>query len=104
MEVESGQLPPLGWRLFPTDGGLETFLIFHRGLDLPEFAAFDLLKDEAGREELRDYYRPFVSLAIENDVGFILESPTCMRELTMGVRQSAMTNRPSAMPTAMRSS
>ena len=53
-----------------------TFLIFHRGLDLPEFAAFDLLKDEAGREELRDYYRPFLGLAVDNDIGFILESPT----------------------------
>ena len=35
-------------RPFLTDGGLETTLIFHRGLDLPCFAAFDLLKDERG--------------------------------------------------------
>ena len=28
---------------FLADGGLETTLIFHRGLDLPCFAAFDLL-------------------------------------------------------------
>jgi S-methylmethionine-dependent homocysteine/selenocysteine methylase len=41
-------------RLFLTDGGLETTLIFHRGLDLPSFAAFDLLKDEAGMETLKD--------------------------------------------------
>ena len=69
-------LPPLDGGLFLTDGGLETFLIFHRGLDLPEFAAFDLLKDQAGRRELRDYYRPYLELAARNDVGFILESPT----------------------------
>ena len=31
-----------------TDGGLETDLIFHRGLDLPDFASFPLL-DDAGR-------------------------------------------------------
>lgn len=74
--MESDQLPQLGGGLFLTDGGIETFLIFHRGLDLPEFAAFDLLKDEAGRGELRDYYRPFLRLAAENDAGFILESPT----------------------------
>ena len=74
--MQSAQLPPLDGNLFLTDGGLETFLIFHRGLDLPEFAAFDLLKDEAGREELRDYYWPFLDLAAENDFGFILESPT----------------------------
>ena len=69
-------LSPLDGELFLTDGGLETFLVFHRGLELPEFAAFDLLKDEPGREELREYYRPFLRLAAENDVGFILESPT----------------------------
>jgi homocysteine S-methyltransferase len=40
---------------FLTDGGLETTLIFHRGLDLPCFAAFDLLKDDGGRDELRAY-------------------------------------------------
>ncbi len=74
--VHRDHLPPLDGELFLTDGGLETYLIFHRGLELPEFAAFDLLKDEAGRAELRDYYRPYLQLAARNDVGFILESPT----------------------------
>ncbi len=69
-------LPPLDGDLFLTDAGIETFLVYHRELDLPEFAAFDLLKDEAGRSELRDYYEPFLRLASSNDVGFILESPT----------------------------
>jgi len=50
-------------RLFVTDGGIETVLIFHRGLELPEFAAFDLLKDEAGTAALRDYYEPYLALA-----------------------------------------
>ncbi len=36
-------LPQLGGELFLTDGGIETSLIFHDGLDLPLFAAFDLL-------------------------------------------------------------
>ena len=33
---------------FLTDGGIETTLIFHRGLDLPLFASYKLLED--GRE------------------------------------------------------
>ena len=70
------QLPQLGGDLFLTDGGIETVLIFHEGLDLPEFAAFDLLKDEEGTERLRSYYRPYVALAQERGVGFVLESPT----------------------------
>ena len=61
---------------FITDGGIETTLIFHRGLDLPLFAAFDLLKDETGTEELRRYYEPYLAVAREHDLGFVLESPT----------------------------
>ncbi len=76
MAATREKLPQLGNELFFTDGGIETYLIFHRNLDLPEFAAFDLLKDEAGRDELRAYYRPFLALAGEGDHGFILESPT----------------------------
>ena len=75
MDYRNG-LPQLGRDLFLTDGGIETTLIFHRGLDLPEFAAFDLLKHEAGTEALRSYYRPYLELARENDTGFVLESPT----------------------------
>ena len=39
------RLPQLDGGLFLTDGGIETTLIFHHGLELPLFAAFDLLKD-----------------------------------------------------------
>ena len=63
-------------RHFVTDGGIETTLIFHHELDLPLFAAFDLLKDEQGTEELRRYYEPYLALAREQRVGFVLESPT----------------------------
>ena len=40
-----------------TDSGLETWLIFHRGTDLPDFASFPLLDDPAGRELLAEYFR-----------------------------------------------
>jgi S-methylmethionine-dependent homocysteine/selenocysteine methylase len=61
---------------FLTDGGLETTLIFHRGLDLPCFAAFDLLKSDSGRDELRAYFDPYVALAREHGVGFVLDTAT----------------------------
>jgi len=70
------QLPQLGGDLFLTDGGLETVLIFQEGLDLPAFAAFDLLKDEQGVETLRRYYDPYLALAREHGAGFVLEAPT----------------------------
>src|SRR3990167_4785462 len=44
-----------GW--FLTDGGLVTDLIYHEGIELPEFAAFVLLDSPAGRETLARYYR-----------------------------------------------
>src|SRR5215218_860480 len=70
------RLPQLDDGLFLTDGGIETVLIFHEGLELPAFAAFDLLKDEAGTEALRAYYAPYAELARERGAGFVAESPT----------------------------
>jgi homocysteine S-methyltransferase len=69
-------LPQLEGDLFLTDGGIETSLIFHQGLDLPEFAAFVLLDSEEGLDELRRYYEPYLALARESGAGFVLESPT----------------------------
>ena len=69
-------LPQLKDELFLTDGGLETVLIYHRGIDLPEFASFGLVMDEQGAAEIRSYYEPFLELADERGLGFILESPT----------------------------
>ena len=69
-------LPQLEGSLFLTDGGIETTLIFHEGLDLPAFAAFDLLKDDAGTAALRRYFEPYAELARERGVGLVLESPT----------------------------
>ncbi|MET1028923.1 MAG: homocysteine S-methyltransferase family protein [Dongiaceae bacterium] len=69
-------LPQLAGGMFLTDGGLETTYIFHEGRDLPHFAIFDLLKDEAGTDWLRDYYRRYMAIARSGGSGFILESPT----------------------------
>ena len=49
------QLPQLSSSIFMTDGGLETDLIFNKGIDLPEFAAFDLLKSSDGKKILKNY-------------------------------------------------
>ncbi len=69
-------LPQLDGGFFLTDGGLETTLIFHEGIDLPQFAAFDLLKDDEGTQMLRDYFRRYAQLAAGEGAGFVLESPT----------------------------
>jgi S-methylmethionine-dependent homocysteine/selenocysteine methylase len=69
-------LPQLNGRLFLTDGGIETSLIFHEGLDLPDFAAFHLLKTPEGEAALRKYFRTYAEIAKRFEAGLILESAT----------------------------
>lgn len=56
------QLPQLNADLFLTDGGLETTLIFHNKIELPLFAAFDLLKNADGRRSLRSYFAQYAKI------------------------------------------
>lgn len=79
-------LPQMGDRFFLTDGGIETTLIFHEGLHLPEFAAFDLLKDALGTEALRKYFRTYANLAQNFESGCVLESATWRASLDWGRR------------------
>lgn len=69
-------LPQLSDKLFLTDGGLETTLLFVDGFDLPEFAAFTLLDNNKSRSALEGYFRDYTRFAVDNEVGFILESMT----------------------------
>jgi len=70
------QLPQLSSSIFMTDGGLETDLIFNKGIDLPEFAAFDLLKSSDGKQTLKNYYQDYLVIAKKKCNGFVLEAPT----------------------------
>jgi homocysteine S-methyltransferase len=68
-----------------TDGGLETDLLFHRGVDLPEFAAFPLVDDERA-QVLLDYYADYVGIAARAGVGVVLETPTWRANPDWGAR------------------
>jgi homocysteine S-methyltransferase len=70
------KLPQLKDELFITDGGLETTLIFDEGVALNSFAAFDLLKDDAGIAQLQKYFGRYAELARSHGVSAVLESPT----------------------------
>ena len=69
-------LPHEGDRIFITDGGLETTFIFLKNIDLPEFAAFDLLNSESGINGLRVYYQDYIEIAQKNKLGLMLDTPT----------------------------
>ena len=79
------QLPDTarGW---VTDGGLETDLLFHHGVDLPDFAAFPLLDDGDGRRLLADYYRAYADVAAREGAGLLLEAPTWRASTDWGAR------------------
>jgi S-methylmethionine-dependent homocysteine/selenocysteine methylase len=82
-----------------TDGGIETVLIFDEGIDLPCFAAFDLLRTAEGTEALRAYYEPYLEIAREHRAPFVLSAPTWRsnpdwgRELGYSPEQLAAANR-----------
>ena len=86
MSKYRNNLPQLANDLFITDGGLETTLIFHEGLNLPEFAAFDLLKNQSGYQALQDYFRTYADLANAYKVGLILESATWRANADWGTK------------------
>jgi S-methylmethionine-dependent homocysteine/selenocysteine methylase len=65
-----------GDRLFVTDGGLETELMFRDGIELAHFAAFPLLGQSATLAQLRRYYDRYLVIASRHEAGFVIETPT----------------------------
>lgn len=68
--------PQMGDAFFLSDGGQETTLIFHHGIELPHFASFVLLDSTEGRAALTRYYMPYVEIARRAGRGIVLETPT----------------------------
>lgn len=61
-------------RLFLTDAGLESDMIYNHGLELRCFSAITLLVGPNSRAALDLYYRDFLDLARRTGTGLILES------------------------------
>jgi homocysteine S-methyltransferase len=79
-------LPQLTGTPLVTDGGLETDLIFHHGLDLPDFAAFPLLESAEGRAVLAGYFDAYADIATTAGAGLLLECPTWRANPDWGAR------------------
>jgi len=69
-------LPQLGNDIFACYTGMDTELLYNRGIDLPGFASYPLLSTLEGKNILREYYSNLVELAREQNVGVILDSVT----------------------------
>jgi homocysteine S-methyltransferase len=59
-----------------TDAGLETWLLFHRHVDLPAFAAYPLAVTADGRAHLDAYYDEYAAIARSVGAAVVLETPT----------------------------
>ena len=59
-----------------TDAGLETWLLFQQGVDLPAFAAYPLAATNDGQRLLTEYYRHYVSIARSVGASIVLETAT----------------------------
>ncbi|MEQ8824410.1 MAG: homocysteine S-methyltransferase family protein [Filomicrobium sp.] len=62
--------------LFLTDGGLETVMVFQNGIELPCFAAIDLLRTANGAKLLAEYFEPYCEIARNAGAGLIVETAT----------------------------
>ncbi len=69
-------LPQLNGTQMITDGGLETTLVFHEGIDLPYFAAFKALETDEGIRIMDAYMTRFAKLAVAEKRGFVMDTPT----------------------------
>lgn len=63
-------------RYYLTDGGLETYMIFDKGFELPCFSAAVLLDSEAGRQALTAYFERYIEIARKAGRGFVMDVPT----------------------------
>jgi S-methylmethionine-dependent homocysteine/selenocysteine methylase len=59
-----------------TDAGLETWLMFEHGIELPAFAAYPLAGDPDGRTLLTHYYEGVADIAERAGAAVLLETPT----------------------------
>jgi homocysteine S-methyltransferase len=73
--MHKSRLPQLD-RLFLTDAGLESDMIYNQGFDLPCFSSLMLLRTGDGRGALERYFRDFLELAQRSGTGCLLESAT----------------------------
>ncbi|OQE36964.1 hypothetical protein PENCOP_c011G08649 [Penicillium coprophilum] len=77
MASQSKTLPQLASsKLFLTEVGLETTLVYKRDIHLPCFSALPLLSTEEGTETLLSLYKEYVDIALANSAGIVLETRT----------------------------
>ncbi|KAJ5817300.1 Homocysteine S-methyltransferase [Penicillium robsamsonii] len=63
-------------RLFLTEAGIETTLVYKNKVNLPCFSALPLLSTEHGKEIILSIYQDYVDIALAHSTGIVLETRT----------------------------
>jgi S-methylmethionine-dependent homocysteine/selenocysteine methylase len=72
--------------IYLTDGGMETTLIYHDGIELTDFAAFTVLATDEGRAALATYYDAYLTVAEARELPIVLDTPTWRANSDWGTR------------------
>jgi hypothetical protein len=64
------------WQLRSLDGGIETRIIYEFKHAIGDFESFELLKDESGRNILRQIYQSYADVAVRYGLPIQLGTPT----------------------------
>lgn len=89
------RLPTPDDRLFLTETGIETTMMYKKGWKLRHFCLFELLQDDRFVDDLRAYHTGLIEVALEHRVGHLLDgihyraSPDWGAKLGMSEQQLA---------------
>ncbi len=72
MTKHRNALPQLAGGLFLTGAGDETYMMYKKGFEVPNFSLFHLLNDAEATHELEAFYRELTEVAARHGVGMIL--------------------------------
>ena len=89
-------LPDMDCGLYLTDAGIETTLIFLENVPLRDFAAFELIETEEGRERLKRYYRRHAAIAAAHGAGFVFRGADLAGERGLGRPAGLRRRRPAS--------
>ena len=79
-------LPQQKGRMYVTDGGIETHMIFNLGQQVPDMSVYLLNASETGRNLMRDYYRAYIPICRRAGQGFLFDTNTWRANPDWGFR------------------
>ncbi|KAJ5383181.1 Homocysteine S-methyltransferase [Penicillium concentricum] len=80
-------------KLFITEGGIETTILFKKNIDLPSFSTLPVLNTEEGRKVICAIYQEYINIALAHSTGVVLEtrtwrgSPLWSSEINLSIEQ-----------------